>query len=378
MSNGGDGGGGDSGNGGGGAESGAGAVDSPSWFAGVGGAVGLGVDGFNSLASMDADAAGGDQQTGADATATESTEGSEGSGEGEEEDTSASDGQDYEGSDTEGSDDSEGSEEENTSTSEGQDDGGPDTEGSDNSEDSEGEGTEGDSDSEGNTQNTESTAESNPAGAPPPDSSIMQESKRRGGGPGASENDDDSKKCEGCVDKKLDEQQARSQKKDAESTDDAQKAEAKRREQPVGDDIGQPEKSRVSAEQTSKKALFGQQEGQDIQDNSPVRRPDSRRGRGTILGVRPEDLWKHKGSSAAPRGDFLPKGGGSRYSDGKQPIGASDKISTEMERLKAHTEAVSSWNSEAVGKYKERLLKDPGTAGELARKYHRLEHPGVG
>jgi hypothetical protein len=99
--------------------------------------------------------------------------------------------------------------------------------------------------------------------------------------------------------------------------------------------------------------------------------------KGRFLGQGWEDMVKRKGGSAVSGAHFLPKGGGHQLSDGKRPLGAWDKSGVEMKRLKAHAEAISGWNSEAVRKYKERLLKDPGVASELAKKYHRLENPGA-
>lgn len=373
------GGGGDAG--GGGAESGSGVVDSPSWFAGAEGSVGLGVDGFNSMASGDSGQGENGSQSGGDmdAAAGESSEGWGGLEGGEGEDTSTSDGQDYNGTDMEGASDFEGSDDQEYE--------GSGIEGSYDFEGSNGGGEGGYYDSGDGAQNLGSQAESDPAGSPPDMKRREQDIREKhgsgdiiGGRTGECDNcDQDSEaKRKEQADKSLDAQQKRSQRKDAESIDDSQKAQEKKRdkeqEQPSGDDTGQLGKNRLSAEQTSQKALFEQGEGQDIQDNSPVRRPNSGRRNGTISGAPPDDTWKQKlGGSYVSGDDFLPKGGGSRLSDGKSLGEEPDKMGMPMNS----TEAVVAWNSESVKRYKERLLKDPGAGGELARKYHRLEHPGA-
>ncbi len=366
------GGGGDAG--GGGAESGPGVIDSPSWFAGVEGSVGLGVDGFNSMASGDS----GPGESGSlssgdmDAAADESSEGWGGLEGGEGEDTSTTEGQESEGSGMEGISGSEGGEGQENEVSNAE--GASGFEGGDRGGAKEG------SDSRNNTHNIGSTAESDPGGAPP-ESKKMRENDAGGSGPTHGDykrKDENSKSNLENASRKLDAQQERIKNKYNESAKDSQKAQEKKRdkkqEQPSGDDTGQLGKNSLSAEQTSQKALFEHGEGQDIQDNSPVRRPNSGRRNGTISGGPLEDTWKQKlGGSYVSGDDFLPKGGGSRLSDGKSPGEEPDKIGMPITGV----EAVVAWNSESVKRYKERLLKDPGAGGELARKYHRLEHPGA-
>ncbi len=113
------------------------------------------------------------------------------------------------------------------------------------------------------------------------------------------------------------------------------------------------------------------------QEKAPEGHAGQEGQKGKFLGRSWEDMVKRKGGSAATKADFLPKGGGHRLSDGKQPMEAWDKSGAEMRRMRAHAEAVSGWNSESLRTYKGRLLKGPGAAGDIARQQRKWEHPGA-
>jgi hypothetical protein len=95
------------------------------------------------------------------------------------------------------------------------------------------------------------------------------------------------------------------------------------------------------------------------------------------IGLQGKKGMSRKGGSAVSDASFLPKGDGNRLSDGKSTMGQFDRAVMGMNQLHIRAEVVSAWNEKAVREYKEGLLKDPGAAGDLARRQHRMEHPGA-
>ncbi len=93
----------------------------------------------------------------------------------------------------------------------------------------------------------------------------------------------------------------------------------------------------------------------------------------------PQDnvLNKRGGGSAVSSADYLPKAEGGGHSNEKRSIKSGDNALMGSSPAQMRIEMISAWNEKAVRSYKERLLEDPGAAGDLARSQYTLEHPGA-
>ena len=89
------------------------------------------------------------------------------------------------------------------------------------------------------------------------------------------------------------------------------------------------------------------------------------------------DLNTRGGGSVVSSADYLPKAEIGRHSNEKGSIQSNDKALMEKSPSQIRAEMVSAWNEQAVRSYKERLLQEPGVAGDLARRQYKLEHPGL-
>jgi hypothetical protein len=117
------------------------------------------------------------------------------------------------------------------------------------------------------------------------------------------------------------------------------------------------------------RASSGDAEGQGEESNRPGKQAIGKRGKGK------KGAYKNEGS-AVSSARFLPRGEGQRLSDGKRTMRLWDSIDKGMNKFKTGAEAVSAWNRDAVQAYRGRLIKAPGTAGNIARERQKWEKPG--
>ena len=363
--------------GGGGGEGGGGGDAPPKGDGNV--SPGVGTDGFNSLASMMGavgfGGGGGATDNNPGASQSENTEpGAEDEdSNAEDEDSNAEDvdsNAENEGSNAE-DEDSNGEDEDNDAEDEDSDsynDDGNNTD-NDNDDTQENPNIESDGTFLGGSYEDMKTEGSKGPGVPP--RSIMRDHDSRGGSwsshsddKNPNEKEDPKKRARIQMDKYLEKSQAEGKgEADDDTKNDAQRREREKVTQYRGQENLQ--QGSISADrQRGQEKITDGNEGKDNQNKK-------------FLGSSWQELLKRKGGSAVSSAQYLPKGGGSRLSDGKQSMEVFDKAVMGMNKFKTHAEAVSGWNDVALRNYRGQLLKSPGAAGNIAREQYKREHPGT-